>query len=164
MDEKNSSLGVGILIGVLALIGILVLALIFINAPQQAGTGNFLLSESNTAQDFNEFNKTIVYFFWGDGCPHCAAEKPFLEKLKQKYGDKIDVKMFEVWHNKETSLLFSEIAKAYVMEARGVPTTFIGEKKWIGYSDSMSTEIESYVQYCIKNKCETPSEIGVAKK
>ena len=22
-----------------------------------------------------------IYFFWGDGCPHCAKAKPFLEGL-----------------------------------------------------------------------------------
>ncbi|MCB9117692.1 MAG: thioredoxin family protein, partial [Caldilineaceae bacterium] len=26
-----------------------------------------------------------IYFFWGDGCPHCAAAKPFLAELSQRY-------------------------------------------------------------------------------
>ncbi len=31
-----------------------------------------VLRKSNTS------NKVIIYLFWGDGCPHCAEEKPFL--------------------------------------------------------------------------------------
>jgi thiol-disulfide isomerase/thioredoxin len=26
-----------------------------------------------------------VYFFWGDGCPHCEEEKQFLNEMKKKY-------------------------------------------------------------------------------
>jgi len=29
--------------------------------------------------------KVVVYFFWGQGCPHCEHEKPFLESLKTKH-------------------------------------------------------------------------------
>jgi thiol-disulfide isomerase/thioredoxin len=29
--------------------------------------------------------KTVVYFFWGKGCPHCAQEETFLDTLKKKY-------------------------------------------------------------------------------
>jgi thiol-disulfide isomerase/thioredoxin len=25
--------------------------------------------------------KVELWLFWGQGCPHCAAEKPFLEEL-----------------------------------------------------------------------------------
>ena len=26
-----------------------------------------------------------IYFFWSKGCPHCAKEKIFLEKIEDKY-------------------------------------------------------------------------------
>lgn len=41
-----------------------------------------------------------IYFFWGDGCPHCAAAKPFLAQLKEKYPNVI-VRDYEVWKHPE---------------------------------------------------------------
>ena len=38
-------------------------------------------SASDSAECKNNVN---IYFFWGEGCPHCSAEKPFLEELNQK--------------------------------------------------------------------------------
>ncbi len=99
-------------------------------------------------------NRVVVYFFWGDGCPHCAAEKPYLEEWQKKYGDDIEVKMFETWKNPENVPLFQEVAQAYGIQARGVPTTFIGEKNWVGFSSSMAPEMEQYIEECIENGCE----------
>ncbi len=31
----------------------------------------------------------VVYFFWGEGCPHCINQKPFMEKLKQRYPEQV---------------------------------------------------------------------------
>lgn len=38
-----------------------------------------------------------IYFFWGDGCPHCAAAKPVLEELTRKYPS-AEVRAYEVWY------------------------------------------------------------------
>ncbi|MCD4761171.1 hypothetical protein K8R42_04700, partial [bacterium] len=35
------------------------------------------LSLANEKQD--------IYFFWSKGCPHCAKERVFLEKIEIKY-------------------------------------------------------------------------------
>ncbi len=107
-----------------------------------------------SAQELPEDKKLTIYFFWGDGCPHCETEKPYLEDWEEKYGDEIEVKMFETWKNSDNVPLFQEAAKAYGIQARGVPTTFIGEKHWVGFSSSMAPEMENYIQSCIENKCE----------
>ncbi len=106
-----------------------------------------------SAQELLEDNKVTVYFFWGEGCPHCSTQKPYLEEWQEKYGDEIEVKMFETWKNPDNVALFQEVAKAYGIQARGVPTTFIGERNWVGFSSSMAPEIEQYIEYCIENKC-----------
>ena len=54
-------------------------------------------------QEVNSDNPVVVYFFWGEGCPHCAEQKPFLEELEEKYGNEIEVKMFETWYNRENA-------------------------------------------------------------
>ncbi len=106
------------------------------------------------AQDNYEDNKVIIYFFWGDGCPHCATEKPYLEEWQEKYGDNIEIKSFETWKDQSNVPLFQQAAQAYGIQARGVPTTFIGEKNWIGFSSSMAPEMENYIQSCIEEGCE----------
>lgn len=101
--------------------------------------------------------KVTVYFFWGDGCPHCAEEKPFLEDLKQEYPEDLEVKMFEVYHSQKNVELFRAVAKAYGTEAGGVPATFIGENNWVGFRESTTgEEIESYIEKCMDEGCESP--------
>ena len=36
---------------------------------------------ARAAQSSQEANPVVIYMFWGDGCPHCAKAKPFLEEL-----------------------------------------------------------------------------------
>ncbi len=104
--------------------------------------------------------KVTLYFFWGDGCPHCAHEKPFLEELEQKYPE-LEVKSFETWRNQENAKLFSDMADAYGTRAMGVPTTFIGDfEPIVGYGSDETTgkQIEDKVAYCIQNGCIDPAE------
>lgn len=89
----------------------------------------------------------IVYFFWGDGCPHCAAEKPFLERLRQQYLN-VEVRAFEVWNSPENRDLFYKVATSLGLEPRAVPTTILGERYWEGYSDQIGREIEAAVVAC----------------
>ncbi len=106
----------------------------------------------------NDSDKVVVYFFWGDGCPHCAKEKPFLEGLEQKYS-KLEVKMFEVYYNQDNQELFKEVAQAYGTQARGVPTTFIGDfDPVVGYGSDQTTgkEIEDMIKQCIEGGCINP--------
>lgn len=112
----------------------------------------------NVVADINDdTGKVTVYFFWGDGCPHCAAEKPFLEEMESKYPE-VEVKMFETWKDPENAALFQKVAEAYDTTARGVPTTFIGEEHWIGYAGYMGEEMEQKIKDCIENGCPNPGD------
>ncbi len=133
--------------------------LVLSNENNQNPTGDFVVTGDVISEKsglIGNPNKVTIYFFWGDGCPHCAAQKPYLEEWQKKYGDDIEIRMFETWKNPENVPLFQEVAQAYGIEARGVPTTFIGEEHWVGFSSSMAPEIEQYIEYCIENKCESP--------
>ncbi|MEM5871320.1 MAG: glutaredoxin domain-containing protein [Candidatus Aenigmatarchaeota archaeon] len=107
--------------------------------------------------------KVVIYFFYGEGCPHCAKEKQFLENLKANYTE-VEIKTFETWYNEENAKLFVKMAEAYETKAQGVPTTFIGDKYWVGYADYIGTQIENYVKYCIENECADPGEKLNTKK
>ena len=62
-----------------------------------------------------------IYLFWGDGCSHCAAERPFLQELQQQYGDKMVLHEYELWYHPENTALVEQFAAAYGMGPSGVP-------------------------------------------
>ncbi|MDP7180604.1 MAG: hypothetical protein QF824_05015 [Candidatus Woesearchaeota archaeon] len=47
-----------------------------------------------TSLTYAERNVT-VYYFWGDGCPHCAKATPFLYSLEDKYPE-LRIEAYEV--------------------------------------------------------------------
>ena len=99
-----------------------------------------------------------VYFFWGDGCPHCEKEKIFLDNLKRNNPD-LEIRSFEVWHNQENSRLFSMMLLPHGTSSGAVPAIFIGNSEpVVGYqSDELTgAEIERKINYCLINKCASP--------
>ncbi len=77
-------------------------------------------------------DKICIYFFWGQGCPHCAEEKPFLEEMKMKY-PQIEIYDFEVFYNKENENFWKNICEKYGIQPYGVPMTFIGDKVFVSF-------------------------------
>lgn len=105
-------------------------------------------------------NEATVYFFWGEGCPSCKHEKPFLAQLERKYPE-LKIKSYEVWHSRENAELFSRMARAYGTKVEVVPTTFIGDfEPLVGYFDDEVTgkSIETAIRHCIEYGCTDPIE------
>jgi thiol-disulfide isomerase/thioredoxin len=102
-----------------------------------------------------ETKKFIVYFFWGKGCPHCEAEKIFLNEMKKKYPN-MEIKDFEVWYNKQNAELLLKMAKAYNVKASGVPVTFIDKNAFVGFSEQSKEEIMESIKECLSSKCIDP--------
>ncbi len=102
--------------------------------------------------------KLTIYLFWGEGCPHCEDQKPFMAEMVDKYPE-LEIKMYETWRNFENAKLFKEIANNYGAEARGVPATFIGDFEPIfGFTNSMKDGIEEKIKFCLEKGCINPSE------
>ena len=97
-------------------------------------------------------HEVIIYLFWGDGCPHCATEKPVLQSLASA-NPRVTVQEYEVWYNEENRQKLLQMADFYNFEANGVPVTFIGDKYWIGYSDQLGEDIKNEVDACLANGC-----------
>ena len=94
------------------------------------------------AQDENPDKKAHIYLFWGDGCPHCAEEKPVLEALAEKYPG-VELHFYEIWFNEDNQELMQKMADHYGFEPTSVPTTFIGGQYWVGYNEQVGREIEA---------------------
>ncbi|MBA4420679.1 MAG: hypothetical protein C0391_05990 [Anaerolinea sp.] len=103
------------------------------------------------AQDQNA-NTVFIYFFWGDGCPHCAAEKPYLEELA-KSNSRIEIRDYEIWNDEDNRDLFYDMAKTYGFEPTGVPTTFIGRNYFVGFNDVIQGQIQAAVNNCLASEC-----------
>ena len=93
-----------------------------------------------------------IYFFRGEGCPHCAEEEKFFnEELKKKY-DNIKIYDFEVWNNKDNSKLLDLVKEKLRVRSGNVPFTIIGDKYFIGFSDVTKGKIYNILDEYIGKK------------
>lgn len=83
-------------------------------------------------------DKINLYFFYGDGCPHCAKEEKFLDQL-EKENKNIKIYRFETWHNTENAQLLSRAGEKMGVNVSGVPFLAIGDQAIIGYYDDKTT-------------------------
>lgn len=97
-----------------------------------------------------------IYFFWGEGCPHCARAKPFLEKLAAKY-PAVVLKEIEIYNSHENQDLFYRMAEKFGVEQLGVPLIFIGPHFLLGYMEEMDEQIEADVLDCVQKGCIDPA-------
>ena len=122
-------------------------------------TGTFLSPSAvqagaklQTTSDASQSQPVAIYFFWGDGCPHCAEAEPFLQDLVQRYPN-AELRAYEVWYNATNQQHLTRMAAAYGFEPSGVPTIFIGERYWIGYAETVAEQIEAAVAECSATSC-----------
>ena len=109
------------------------------------------------AQSQDDVKEVVILFFWGDGCPHCLAEKPFLEEL-EKQNPQVVVKDFEVYNSSENRDFLLAMGEAMKFEVTGVPVTIIGEKVWVGFGDTTKVELSQAVEQCLLAGCPDPAQ------
>jgi len=95
-----------------------------------------------------------VYFFWGEGCPHCAKEKFFLEKLQQEI-NYIELHSFEVWHDKQGQEILLKLTRESNINPAGVPITIIGNQVSYGFGSEETTgeELRHLIEICHITAC-----------
>lgn len=73
-----------------------------------------------------------IYFFYGQGCPHCASVEAYFDEnnLYEKY----PITKKEIYFNRENTVFYNELLESLEVpkEGRGVPTVVIGDKVFIG--------------------------------
>ena len=93
----------------------------------------------------NAKEKVTLYFFHGDGCPHCAEEQTdLIDDLKKD--SSINIEEIEVWHDSENKELLDKVISAYGSRS-GVPYNVIGDTTIIGYSESNGEKIKRAIEY-----------------
>lgn len=88
--------------------------------------------------------KVEIDFFWMEGCSACAQMKPFLENLQESY----DFKLNSYETSKNRDLFLQKLDEHEVPDNRRgyVPTIFIKNKYFVGYSDQIKSAIESILR------------------
>jgi cytochrome c biogenesis protein CcdA/glutaredoxin len=94
-------------------------------------------------------------FFYGTGCPHCAAMQEALERLEQRYPE-LRVRRHEVYADRANAGLFAAVARGYGVEIEGVPTVFVGERVFAGYSAEIEAGVEQALRECSARGCASP--------
>ncbi len=102
----------------------------------------FLFPFDTLAKD----NSVTIYFFHGDGCPHCAAEEEYLNKL-----DDVKIVRYEVWYDSSNEEFMQKVKNSFGIEKSGVPLTIIGNSYFIGYSDSSADTFNRAINFYKKS-------------
>jgi glutaredoxin len=109
----------------------------------------FLLLPVSAKADEKVIN---IHLFYGNGCPHCAAEEEFLSDYLK---DRTDVKLYkyEIWYDSHNQELLSKVQKEMgTTNKNGVPFTVIGKKTIVGYADGVTDEqIKDSINYYLNN-------------
>jgi glutaredoxin len=107
----------------------------------------FINSNPASAQTSPE---VTIYLFWGDGCPHCAVAKPFLEQLAAS-NPNIHLMKYEVYNDENNLALLKKVSQGFGFAATKVPTIFIGDQYWEGYTDAIESDIQKEVENGLVN-------------
>lgn len=71
-----------------------------------------------------------IYFFYGEGCPHCKNIEPFLADLSKKY-PQVTFSSFEAWHNQTNAEWFAAINQKLRIKG-GFPEVLTGSTVLVG--------------------------------
>jgi hypothetical protein len=97
-----------------------------------------------------------VHFFYVTGCSHCSEQKPFNEKLAEKYPS-ISIIYHDALKPEEFDLLLKMLADLGVDEEPSFPVTIFGGRAFFGWESEETTgkEIEEALQQCLAGNCPT---------
>jgi len=115
---------------------------------------DFILAQQNSVE---------ISFFYSAICPHCKAEKNFLDDLEKKYPE-IKIKRYEVLSHPENQEILKDFYEKYQVpegERGWVPVTFTPTRYFIGFNEQTSKEIENCLKECLSEGGGIPQKIKI---
>ncbi len=95
-----------------------------------------------------------AYFYYSDGCPHCAKERRFLFDELSRESPSLKIYEYEVSNNEKNASLLLKTAQTLGVSVDGVPFLVIGDKHFVGYANGISSDaIERRAQECSLKEC-----------
>ena len=90
--------------------------------------------------NLDETENINIYLFYSKTCKHCHEEEEYLNKLKEKYQDKINIYKYEVTENIQNKKIMQELKNTFDIANNGVPFTVIGENYILGFNETYKEE------------------------
>jgi thiol-disulfide isomerase/thioredoxin len=122
-----------------------------------------LISEQLTVTEVDYGGRLPVHFFFSPTCPHCAMQEPLMEELASEY-DGIIIVRHDVSLPSESRLLLM-MAQNFSLgpESLGTPTTFVGNRIFVGFEsgDTTGAEIRKAIAACIDGNCTDGAAMSV---
>lgn len=107
-------------------------------------------------------DKINLYFFRMDGCPHCAEEEKWLENIKDKYGDYLNIYDYEIKNSNKNREYYYNVKKILNDEiTKSVPYTVIGETYFVGFSETVSEQIENKIKELIDENVKSSNDVKI---
>jgi hypothetical protein len=99
-----------------------------------------------------------VHFFYVTGCPHCAEQEPFNEKLANTY-PLIQIIGHDAATPEGIALLHQKLEELGVIDEPDFPTTIFGNQVFGGWESEATTgrAIEIALQQCLAGDCPKPA-------
>lgn len=105
-----------------------------------------VFAEDDVSTTSEEDNRVKVYFFRGEGCPHCAEAEEFFDSIQDEYGQYFELVDYETWNNANNASLLKKVGEARGENIKGVPYIVIGDKSWSGYSSQFDEDIKEAIK------------------
>ena len=148
----------------IALVSILLCVLIGVTIYQKIEENKKKYSKEKLLEIYNTVkydDKTNIYLFYGDGCPHCEAEMNFFSNLDEEYTSKYNFYKFETWYNQNTEKLKKLVVDQLVEDGYidisvdkdntlkkyydSVPVLIIGNESFVGYIEDFDEDIKQTI-------------------
>ena len=101
---------------------------------------------SGEAEVKEEDTRVKIYFFRGEGCPHCAEAEEFFKSIKEEYGQYYKILDYETWNDANNADLLQKVGETRGENITGVPYILIGDKSWAGYDTSYDEGIKAAIK------------------
>lgn len=112
-----------------------------------AFSGLFFLFLISPMSVFAEAGKSSepIYMFTSPTCPHCISAKKFFEDFQKERGLKLEIHDFNMAQSTDKAKEYYNKYSVPKNEQGLVPTIFIGDKYYIGFSEQIGEEISVYL-------------------
>lgn len=116
----------------------------------------------NITKEKVDKDKINLYFFRMDGCPHCAEEEKWLENIKDKYTDYLNIYDYEIKNSKTNREYYYNVKKVLNDGVtKSVPYTVIGETYFVGFSETVGEQIENKIKELIDENVKSSNDVKI---
>jgi cytochrome c biogenesis protein CcdA/glutaredoxin len=122
------------------------------------GNNNQVTSTATTSAESLKAEEICIYYFYGQGCPHCADIEPFIKDLAKKYPE-VQLKKLEIYYNEANRQKLRDFYWRFQVKKEKIPAVFIGEQAFIGV-EPIRENLEKQIKYYLEHGPICPETIN----